>query len=163
MATKKQLLLQIKIDIEETIEGRTLPQETTLEIQEGFNDLIADKSFETINSSVKDFYVKYKWICVIANGIGWRIAFEKHPETWHFEKTFKKADLVLEGHIKGISQYSVKGDKKALICDTGGNYYLSYAKSESDQDFTQNIIDRVCGCYSQGYRWALLGEMVEVE
>lgn len=75
-------------------------------------------------------------------------------------KTIKKSDLHFIGVLKGIYQYELKSDKNALVLELSGNYY--YSRVDDEKDYQKELIKRVCGCYSNGYDNALLGEKVEV-
>ena len=75
-------------------------------------------------------------------------------------KTIKKSDLHFIGVLKGIFQYDLKSDRNALVLELSDNYY--YSRVENESDYQKELIRRVCGCYSNGYDRALLGEKVEV-
>ena len=80
MATKRDLLLKIKHDIENMYDtgrlGNLTPQQAS-EILSVYADyLIMDKTAETIQKSVADYYKQYHFIVVSDHGIGWRIKFK---------------------------------------------------------------------------------------
>ena len=75
-------------------------------------------------------------------------------------KTIKKSDLHFIGVLKGIFQYELKSDKNALVCELSGSYY--YSRVDNEKRYQKELIERVCGCYSNGYDNTLLGEKVEV-
>lgn len=85
----------------------------------------------------------------------------EHKELWGGEmKTINKSDMHCIGVYKGISQYELKSDRNALVCELSGSYY--YSRVENENDYQKELIKRVCGCYSNGYDNTLLGEKVEV-
>lgn len=79
MATKRDLLLHIKHDIEDMYEtgrlGNLTPQEVNEVLYIYSNYLIMNKTGETISKKVADWYKQYNFIVVSEHGIGWRIAF----------------------------------------------------------------------------------------
>ena len=75
-------------------------------------------------------------------------------------KTIKKSDLHIIGHLKGITQYELKNDTTALVLELSGKFYISHSKGM--YDYQDNLIKRVCGCYSNDYDSTLLGEKVEI-
>lgn len=80
MATKRDLLLQIKHDIEKMYDtgrlGNLTPQQAS-EILSVYADyLIMNKTAETIQKSVADYYKQFNFIVVSERGIGWQIKFK---------------------------------------------------------------------------------------
>lgn len=75
-------------------------------------------------------------------------------------KTINKSDMHFIGIYKGISQYELKSDRNALVCELSDSYY--YSRVDDEKDYQKELIKRVCGCYSNGYDSTLLGEKVEV-
>ena len=74
--------------------------------------------------------------------------------------TIKKSDMHIIGVYKGISQYELKSDRNALVCELSDNYY--YSRVDNKNDYQKELIRRVCDCYSNGYNNAILGEKVEI-
>ncbi|MBR2870123.1 MAG: hypothetical protein IKB98_01905 [Clostridia bacterium] len=81
MATKRDLLLHIKHDIEDMYEtgrlGNLTPCEANTILDIYSNYLIMNKAGETIQKAVANWYRKYNFIVVSEVGIGWRIAFKQ--------------------------------------------------------------------------------------
>lgn len=80
MATKRDLLLHIKHDIEDMYEtgrlGNLTPQQANEVLSVYADYLIMNKTAETIQKSVADYYKQYDFIVVSEHGIGWRIKFK---------------------------------------------------------------------------------------
>lgn len=80
MATKRELLLHIKHDIEEMYEtgrlGNLTPQQASEVLCIYANDILMNKTGETIQEAVANWYRQYNFIIVSEHGIGWRIAFK---------------------------------------------------------------------------------------
>lgn len=81
MATKRDLLLHIKHDIEDMYEagrlGNLTPCEANTILDIYSNCLIMNKAGETTQKAVANWYSKYDFIVVSEIGIGWRIAFKQ--------------------------------------------------------------------------------------
>jgi hypothetical protein len=81
MATKRDLLLHIKHDIEYIYNTGDLGDLTQQQVGEILyiyaNHLIMNEAGETIQKRVADFYRNYNFIVVSECGIGWRIALKK--------------------------------------------------------------------------------------
>ena len=81
MALKRDLLLQVKHNIEDMFEtghlGKLTPCEANTILDIYSNYLIMNKTGETIQEAVANWYRKYDFIVVSEVGIGWRIAFKK--------------------------------------------------------------------------------------
>lgn len=78
MTSKKNLLLKIRKDIEYIYDTGKLGDLTRSEASEVLdiygNYLIMNKTAETIQKAVANWYKKYHFIAVSEVGIGWRIA-----------------------------------------------------------------------------------------
>ena len=81
MATKRDLLLHIKHDIEDMFDtgrlGNLTPQQANEVLYIYSNDILMNKTGETIQEAVANWYRKYNFIVVSERGIGWRIAFKQ--------------------------------------------------------------------------------------
>ena len=81
MALKRDLLLNIRKDIEDMYDtgrlGNLTPQELNEVLYIYANYLIMNKVGETISMKVANWYKQYSCIVVSEYGIGWRVAFKQ--------------------------------------------------------------------------------------
>lgn len=81
MATKRDLLLHIKHDIEDMYEtgrlGNLTPQQASEVLSIYSDNILMNKAGETIQEAVANWYKQYDFIVVSERGIGWRIAFKQ--------------------------------------------------------------------------------------
>lgn len=75
-------------------------------------------------------------------------------------QTFKKSDLHIIGHWKGMTQYEIKGDTTGLVIELSDRFYLSHSKNM--YDYRDNLIDRLDKCYYNDYDKSYLGEEIKV-
>ena len=80
MATKRDLLLHIKHDIEDMFEtgrlGDLTPSEANAVLDIYSNCLLMNKAGETIQQAVANWYKRYAWVVVEQHGVGWLIYFK---------------------------------------------------------------------------------------
>ena len=77
-------------------------------------------------------------------------------------KSIEKSKLHFIGHLRGFSQYEVINDedmKLALLLESGGKYYLSFATDE--EHYNNNIAHRIGAFYGKEGLKAL-GSPIEV-
>lgn len=72
---KKNNLLTLKNSIETEIEKREKPLATIREMCDCFNDLLDNKSYETIASEVANWFKSFDFIKVNNKGIGFIISY----------------------------------------------------------------------------------------
>jgi len=80
MANKRDLLLQIKHDIEYIYNtgnlGGLTPQQANEVLDIYSNYLLMNKAGETIQQAVANWYKRYAWVVVEQHGVGWLVYFK---------------------------------------------------------------------------------------